>query len=246
MKSRLGLLFGALTFALALVLVAYGYNHKTLTGYLAKESAGPMVSFEAYSKMEKKRDRTAAFAKESAHNKSLLWRQHLSYYEAKLQLNEQQRDFLKQVSEFLDERFLEGPVGLSEAKYVKTDAGKPFKELMQNVSKLFTPEQSRQLFLTVGDTSTITDWGCGVSKVPANDPTVDKVRGPNASENDPGNKPSASEGGTCTCTGSMCGDGCGEGKSCMLTLPSVCEEGGSCGCFGWFNCTGVCMTDHND
>lgn len=242
MKSRLGLLFATLTFALAIVFVAYGYNHKTLTGYLAKEPAGPMVSFEAYSKMDKKRDRTAAFAKESPHNKSLLWRQHLAYYEARLELNEQQKDFLKRVSEFLNERAFAAPIGMSEAQYLKTERGKPLKELMQNVSKLFTREQSRQLFLTVGDTSTITDWGCGAPKLPASDPSAAKAKGPNDSEPDPGNNPNVSE--TCTCTASICGSGCSSSTTCKIGFPSpICSEGGECGCFGWFNCSGLCFND---
>jgi hypothetical protein len=234
MKSRLGLLVATLTFALAIVFAGYGYNHKTLGGYVAKESAGPMVSFDAYSRMDKKRDRSAAFAKESPHNKSLLWRQHLAYYEARMQLNDQQKEFLKRVSEFLDERFFAAPIGMSEAKYVKTKRGKPFKELMQNVSKLFTPEQSRQLFLTVGDTSTITDWGCPLLNATVNDPSAAKAKGP-----DPGNNPNVPDvSDTCNCTGSFCGSGCDANSNCRF---GNCDEGGSCGCFGWFNCTAWCF-----
>lgn len=250
MKSRLGLLFATLIFAMALAFVMSGYNHKTLTGAMAKESAGPMVSFDAYSKIDKKRDRAAALAKESPRNRSLLWRQHLAYYEARLQLNQRQKDFLRQVSELLDERFFAAPINMSEAEYLKTTRGKPFKELMQNVSKLFTPEQSRQLFFTVGDTSNLTDLGCGTPKRPQvgqattvrvryNDPNTAKVKGPNNSEPDPENNPNPFV--TCDCTGSLCGSGCGSEQSCRMTIyPLICEPGGSCGCFGLFTCHALC------
>jgi hypothetical protein len=239
MKSRVRFLFATLSFGLALVFVAYAYNSKTLTGYRSKEPTGPIVSFEDYSKMDKKRDRSAAFAKESPHNKSVLWRQHLAYYEAKLELNKQQRDFLRRVSDFLDESFFAAPINMSEAEYLKSARGKPFKELMQNVSKLFTPEQSRQLFLTLGDISTITDWGCRAPKVTVNDPNDAGTHGPSYSE--PNN---SNVFGQCTCTGSICGSGCDSSSTCKVGVgQDICTAGGSCGCFGWFDCTGLCFQD---
>jgi len=239
MKSRARLLFASLSLGLALVFVAYAYNGKSLRGSLSKAPTGPIVSFEDYSKMEAKIDRSAAFAKESPQNKSLLWRQHLAYYEAKLDLNKQQKDFIRRVSDFLDEKFFAGPINMSEAEYLKSVRGKPFKELMQNVSKLFTPEQSRQLFLTVGDISTITDWGCRAPKVTVTNPPDAETHGPSYSEPN-----ESTVFGACTCTGSICGSGCDSSSTCKLGVgQDICTAGGSCGCFGWFNCTGLCFQD---
>lgn len=238
MKRTLRLLVAVLTISLALVFAASGHSAKTLIGLFAK-TAGPSLSFEDYSKMDSKSDRAAAFAKETPHNKSLLWKQHLAYYEAKLNLNDQQKEFLKRVSALLDESFFATPINMSEAEYLKSARGKPFKELMQNASKLFTPEQSRQLFLTLGDVSTITDWGCGASQPAVSEAEPGEGSGPNYSEP---NNANAFE--TCTCTGSICGSGCGSGTTCKIGFPGpLCQEGGACGCFDLFNCTGLCFQD---
>jgi hypothetical protein len=226
MKTKLGLLFASLCFALSLVFAPYGYGHKT---------SAPLVSFEDYSKMENIRDRKAALAKESPLAKSMLWRQHLAYHEGRMQLNQQQRDFLKRVSAFLDESFFATPANMSEAQYIKTERGKPFKELMSNVKTLFTPEQRKQLFLTVGDAASITDWGCAAPKIDDSDATADKMHGPNASEPDAGN--SANSAFLCDCTESLCGSGCGEGWRCARGFPC---PGTQCGCFGYWECDGRC------
>lgn len=232
MKTRL--LTGAMVFALVLVFVAVGYTHKTKTTSVAIEPAGPITSLEDYSRMEKKRDRTAAFAKESPRNKSVLWRQHLESQAAKLELNVDQKAFIKRVSDFLDEDFFGSPIKMAESAYLKTLRGKPLRDLMQNTTTLFTPDQSRQLFITIGDISTITDWGCGAPKVQSNHAN------PNAVKN------SASMFATCVCTASICGTGCTGNTRCMMYLPSPCQDGGSCGCFGLFDCTGICIPDYAD
>ena len=224
MKTKLRLMFVALTFALTLVFVAYG----------TAEPAGPLVSFEDYSKMESIKERNAALAKESPRAKSMLWRQHLAFHEAKFALNAQQKEFLKRVSEFLDESFFAIPTKMSEAEYIKTERGKPFKELMQNVKTLFTPDQRRQLFLTIGDGGKITDWGCSAPKIDDSDALADQVHGPNASE--PSNSSAAF--GNCTCTESMCGTQCGSSQYCSQD----CTPAGACGCFRLFECDGVCKT----
>ncbi len=236
MKSKAGLLSGTVAFALALVFVVDGYTHKAnTTTPMTNEPAGPITSLEDYSRMDKKRDRTAAFAKESPRSKSLLWRQHLAYQADKLKLNEQQRSFIKRVSEFLDEDFFVAPIRMSEAEYLKTSRGKPLRDVMQGASTLFTPEQSRQLFMTIGDIAAITDWSCGApAKVQSNHAN------PKAATN------SASMFGTCTCTASICGTGCTGNTTCMVFLPSPCENGGSCGCFGWFDCSGLCVPNYPD
>jgi hypothetical protein len=192
---------------------------------------GPTVAFEFYSKMESLRERKAALAQESAYGKSVLWRQHLAWYESKMEMNQQQKDFIKRVSEFLDESFFATPTNSSEAEYLKSTRGKPFRDLMQNVKKKFTPKQSRQLFLTVGDTATITDWGCGPAKVEGSEASVDKAHGPNASE------PASKAFSQCYCTDSLCGSGCGSNARCV---GGNCASGGNCGCFGIFDCTGGC------
>lgn len=119
------MLFAALILGSAVVFVAHGYRYEIGTGYLAK-TADPTVSYEDYSKMTKKRDRTAAFAKETTYNKSLLWKQHFAYYEVKLDLNHRQKEFLRRVSAFLEESFFTHPINMSEAEYLKTTRGKPF------------------------------------------------------------------------------------------------------------------------
>lgn len=50
---------------------------------------------------------------------------------------------------------------MSEFEFIKTDQGKPYGDLMKQVPELFTRDQIRQLFVTVGDISTVTEWGCG-------------------------------------------------------------------------------------
>jgi hypothetical protein len=227
MKTKL---VASVSFAMTLVIVAYGY------GYTVRP-AGPLVSFEDYSKMENIKDRNAALAKESPRAKSVLWRQHLAFNEVKMGLNVEQKDFLKRVSDFLDNNFFAIPNNMPEAEYIKTERGKPFKELMQDAKKLFTPEQLRNLFLTVGDASTITDWGCGARKVQdsdANAENTERVHGPNASE--PSNSSAAVSG--CSCTESMCGSQCGSNQYCSYD----CTPGGACGCFRWFTCDGTCKT----
>ena len=228
MKTKLGLLFAFLCFALSLVFAPYGYGHKT---------SAPLVSFEDYSRMESVRDRKTALAKESPLAKSMLWRQHLAYHEGRMQLNQQQRDFLKRVSEFLEESFFASPANMPEAEYLKSVRGKPFKELMSNVKTLFTPEQRRQLFLAVGDVSTITDWGCAAPTVEDSDVSADKAHGPNASEPNTGNN--ATPAFKCDCTDSLCGSGCGDRNEWRCAPGAVCS-GTHCGCFGIFECDGGC------
>jgi hypothetical protein len=174
----------------------------------------------------------------------MLWRQHFAYYEVKLELNVEQRAFLKRVSDFLDEDFFETPANMTEAAYIKTERGKPFKELMVNVKNLFKPEQSRQLFLTIGDTSTITDWGCRAVQPSApdgaqdSDPYAAKVHGPNASEAAPGNSANPSFGCDCI-TESLCGTGCGDRNEWRCAGGPACQ-GTQCGCFGYWECNGRC------
>lgn len=194
--------------------------------------------------MSRKRDRTLAFSQESPRDKSLLWRQHLAYYETKLDLNEKQRNFLTQVSALLDEQFFATPINMSEAEYFKTARGQPFKELMQNVPKLFTQEQTRQLFSVIGDTSTVTEWGCSAAQVPTTDSKRARAKGPNNSE--PNSESNSNLIDTCTCTASVCGTRCPAEMSCWVGFPSaICDKSGTeCGCFGMFYCDGLCFEDH--
>lgn len=104
MKIRITLILSILS--LILVSGFLVYNPEVLANYLAKKTAGSAIAFEDYSKMDKKRDRAATLSKESPKNKSILWRQHLAYYGAKLELNDKQRDFLNKSSEFFNEDFL--------------------------------------------------------------------------------------------------------------------------------------------
>jgi hypothetical protein len=157
------------------------YNQEVLASFLTKKTAGTAIAFEDYSKMEKKRDRAVTLSKESPKNKSILWRQQFEYYGARSELNAKQKDFLGKLSEFLNEDFFElsnslSDKGMSEAEFVKTEQGKPYGDLMKQVPELFTREQARQLFITVGDISTITEWGCEKAS------TEKRANGPNNSE----------------------------------------------------------------
>lgn len=103
MKIRISLLCTAL--ALVFVSAFVMYQHEVLGHYL-KSRGGPVLSLEDFSKMEKKRDRASALAKESPTNRSVLWRQHIKYYGSNLDLGSSQKEFLAKLTEFLSEDFL--------------------------------------------------------------------------------------------------------------------------------------------
>lgn len=227
MKMKITLMLSILS--LILVSGFLVYNQEVMANFLTKKTVGSGITYDDYSKMEKKRDRNNTFQKETPENKSILWRQHLAYAGARLDLNEIQRDFLYKLSEFLDANFfvtLESKKGTSEFDFAKSDEGKSYGELMKQVPELFKQEQIKQIFLTIGDTSTITDWSCGGSA--STDTKAENLN----------NTQSLS---LCTCTGSFCGSGCREGSTCQMGFPHPnCTEGGNCGCGSWFACTAKC------
>lgn len=229
MKIRITLILSVLSIVLLSGISIY--NQEVLT----KKLAGEENSFDDYSKMERKLDRVNALGKESPKNKSILWRRHLAYYKTKLDLNEEQRNFLDKMSEFFDENFFItldsfSKKGISESEFFKTDQGKPSGDLVKQIPNLFNKEQAKQLFQTVGDISTITDWGCG---------TVSKAK---TTKENSGLESARSNG--CACLEeTSCGTSCPEGTTCKVPNPRCSPTSQGCGCWGVWACSANCISN---
>lgn len=227
MNLRLKLVFSILSLSIlfgSLISDKYIFAHFTGNNNIA-----PTMDFEEYSRMAKKSERNATLASESPEKKSILWKQHFAYQETKLALSERQKKFLNDLSEYLDEEFFAGANhGLSESEYINAKKGKPIGALIKQIPELFDREQSKQLFLTIGDTSTITDWGCGSA---SSENTVAETNGTNTLLSG------------CDCTASVCGSGCPEGTACKIGFPyPICPATpDGCGCFGYFSCDSQCL-----
>jgi hypothetical protein len=167
--------------------------------------------------------------KETPDSKAVLWKKHLITVSEKQDLNNEQRNFLYKLTELLDANFfaeIEKQKGVSEFDFAKSEAGKSYGELMTNISDTFTQEQIGQIFMTIGDTTTITDWSCGGNST---DAVSQKSITPQKAV-------------SCNCTGSFCGSGCRPGTTCMIGVEGpICTPGGNCGCGGWFTCYARCL-----
>jgi len=163
--------------------------------------------------------------------RSALWRDHIKVVGSTIAKNPQQKAFLEYADSFLDPKFFAlvdraSSLGLTERAFTQTDEGRPYLEFARQIPVLFSRDEIRKLFLTVGDTASITDFSCDGSGSKKN-------FGPGTNEQELNVE-------NCTCTGSFCAM-CPEGFDCRLQFPSEpCNQVGGCGCLGIWTCTAVC------
>lgn len=190
---------------------AFFVNDKNvLAQFFEEESSKPIKSFEDYSRMNNLKERIVAVNKETPRNKSVLWRQNLIYHADRMNLNQEQKDWVKVAYDFLDEDFFT-VAGGDESEFVKTDLGKSFEKLMIRKSEIFTREQAKKFCITLGNDSTLINSG----------------RESNGSDSD---NP------YCNCTASWCGQ-CLEEEVCENPY---CFNTDGCGCFAVWRCVKKC------
>ncbi len=195
-------------------------NQKTLANFIVDKDDAPIKTYEEYSQIPTKRARLDALNKETPKNKALLWKHHLKYYEQRMQLNEAQKEWLKEMNQFLNEDVFKAvkAVDGDRDKFFKTNIGKSFENLMKKQSNLFSKDQSKIFCTVIGDVSNITQP----------DPERD-----NSSNNFDG-------GVYCNCVTSVCAQcpdlfAC-ESKPCLTVSAN-------CGCFAFWTCTKQCVID---
>lgn len=205
----------ALVLLLIISLFVAGFfvsNKKSMAKFLEKESSKPIKSFEEYSQTVSLKERIAIFNKELPRNKSLLWRQNLIYHADRINLNPEQKIWVEEADDFMDENFF-AIAGGDESEFIKTDLGKSYEKLMIRKSELFTKEQGRKFCSIIGDESTLINSE-RESKVSADDPF------------------------TCNCAGSWFCTECPMDEECSRAYCSATS--GGCGCGNIWNCTKKC------
>ena len=88
----------ALATLLTISLFVVGFfvsNKKSMAQFLRKESSKPIKSFEEYSHIKSLKERIVAVNKETPRNKSVLWRQNLIYKAERMNLNQEQKDWVR-------------------------------------------------------------------------------------------------------------------------------------------------------
>lgn len=186
-------------------------NQKVAGQFWAVKNSKPIKSFEEISQMTNLKERLAAINKETPKNKSILWRQNLVYQSNLMNSNQEQKAWVKEAYDFLDENFFT-LAGGDESEFIKTDLGKSYEKLMIRRSELFTREESKKFCITFGDDSTL----------------INSVQESNYEEGD---------GTSCHCTSSMCPQ-CPQDNYC--SNPMCLTVSSNCGCFAYWNCTHRC------
>ena len=127
-----------------------------------------------------------------------------------MNLNQEQKVWVKDVYDFIDENFF-AVAGGNESEFNNTDLGKSYEKLMIRKSELFTKEQAKKFCSIIGDDSTLTNSG-QESKVSG----VDTL---------------------CGCASSWCAQ-CPDQEECRSAYCSPTPDG--CGCFAVWSCTKKC------
>lgn len=152
MKTKVTLI--ALVISL-LIVVGFLVKHQKVTAkFWTVENSKPNKSFEEYSKMTNLKERIAALNEETPKNKSILWRQNLIFHAYRMNLNQEQKAWVKEEYDFLDENFF-ATAGGDESEFIKTDLGKSYDKLMKRRSELFNRDEARKFCVTFGDESTL-------------------------------------------------------------------------------------------
>lgn len=213
MKAKVTLI--SLLTILIFVGVLFVSNKSVIAKFLNEENSKPIRTFEDYSQMTSLKERIAAVNTETPRNKSLLWRQNLLYQANLMNLNEEQKAWVKELHDLIDEDFF-AVGGRIESEFAKTELGKPYEKLMIQRSQLFTQDQAKKFCSVIGDEATLIN-----------------SRQATSDDDDP-------EGPVyCYCTSSMCPQ-CPSELTCITGECNATPD--NCGCFGFWQCTGQCRT----
>lgn len=152
MKTKVTLI--ALVISLLIVVGFLVKHQKVAAKFWTVENSEPVKSFEEYSQMTSLKERIAVLNEETPKNKSILWRQNLIYHADRMNLNQEQKDWVKEEYDFLDENFF-ATAGGEESEFIKTDLGKSYDKLMKRRSELFNRNESKSFCIIFGDESTL-------------------------------------------------------------------------------------------
>lgn len=216
MKTKVTLI--TLLISFLFVVAFFVSNQKVVAKFWAVESSKPIKSFEDYSQMNTTSERGTAFNKETPANKSLLWRQNLIFHADRMNLNQEQKAWIKDAYEFMNEDFF-AVAGGDESEFIKTaPLGKSYEKLIKRKSELFIRDQAKK-FCLIGDDSTLKNSGQESSASSSDDLPAQ----------------------ICNCTWSLCTQ-CDSPEVCTPNRPCI-PVGSGCGCGAVWKCNRICSID---
>jgi hypothetical protein len=212
MKTKVTLI--ALVISLLCVAGFFVKYQKVAAKFWTLENSKPNKSFEEYSQMTNLKERIVALKEETPKNKSILWRQNLIFKADRMNLNQEQKAWVKEEYDFLNENFF-ATAGGDESEFIKTDLGQSYDRLMKQRSEIFSRDESKKFCVIFGDESTL----------------INSEQEYNESESP----------FYCNCTASWCPqcpeDFVCENENCLTVSDN-------CGCFAIWNCRKRCTLDY--